>query len=66
MNELFGVFQSKMIVFFLYQLGHNGQLFEHTCHELNLVVKIKKEEIISSCISTRTPDCINSHSTRID
>ena len=44
MDALFGVFQSKMILFFLYHLGRNGQLFEHTCHQLNHCVQNKKNE----------------------
>ena len=55
MDALFGVFQSKMILFFLYHLGDNGQLFEWQVINWTVVFKIKKWEIILSCISPRTP-----------
>ena len=43
-NTLFGEFQSKIILFFLYHLCHNCQLFKHACHQLNHCMQDKKNE----------------------
>ena len=46
MGALFGVFQSKMILFFLYHSGHNGQLFEHACHQLFKIKKMRNHFLL--------------------
>ena len=67
MDALFEVFQSKMILFFLYHLGHNGQLFEHACHQLNNCVQNQKHEKSFSLASVHEHlDYINSHLTCTD
>ena len=54
-NTSLECFNANLLSFFLFQLGHNAQLFEHTCHQLNhCMLKIKKE-IIFSCFSQRNP-----------
>ena len=45
MYALFRGAQCKMIIFFPNHLGHNHQLFENTCHQLNKCVQNQANEI---------------------
>ena len=67
MDALFGVLQSKIILFFLYHLGHNGQLFELSCHQLNHCVQNEKNKKQFSLESVhKLLEYISSHSTCTD